>query len=559
MDAGTEGPAERAAGDPPRHGPTRHRARTGWLNAGRVAVAVVSVAALAVTGLEWTIKARADQGLVERQVDAIVAPDRTGAGGSALPTTVVPAGEYTPENILLLGSDTRAGTNGDEGNTDASTEDGVANSDTLMLAHISSDRHVTVLSIPRDTMIDAPQCLKWNSSTGELSDTQQNISRGERWHINSAYAVGGPQCTVRAVQNLTGLQIDRVIGIDFSGFKNMVDALGGITVDVCGPIIDAELGAVVAEGGVQVVRGDQALSLVRARKVQGDTDSDLSRIRRQQVVLSAILQQVTSAGTLLSPAKLDGFLQAFVTNTYTDNVSIDSLVALAESFGDLDPAKITFFTLPTISDPDDPDELIVDETKAPAVFEALRNDQRLPGEPGVSDSTATSPASPSTSAPAPSSAPPAVTVPPTVVVDPAAVSLAVVNSTGRTGMASSAAAELEAYGFVVDENDVRTGDRTVDGTVVEYGPGRLDDAVTVAAAVPGAAVAEVADLTGQVRLVLGTDHDGVLQEVTVGEATPDWVIVGAPVTATEPTAATPTTTLTEGDLAAVNAGQALCA
>ena len=201
-----------------------------------------------------------------------------------------------------------------------------------MIAHISGDRqHVTVLSIPRDTMIDAPTCKTWDAATGQLSENDYPVSEGDRWHINSAYSVGGPQCSVRAIQDLTGLKIDRVIGIDFAGFKNMVDALGGISVNVCGPIIDAELGAVVAAGGVQVIEGEQALSLVRARKVEGDTDSDLSRIRRQQIVLSAILQQVTSAGTLLNPAELDAFLQAFVPNTFTDNVTIDDLVTLAQS------------------------------------------------------------------------------------------------------------------------------------------------------------------------------------------------------------------------------------
>ena len=211
---------------------------------------------------------------------------------------------------------------------------------------------------------------------------------GDKWHINSAYSVGGPQCSVRAIQDLTGLKIDRVIGIDFAGFQNMVDALGGVTVNVCGPIIDGELGIVIGEGGVQTIQGNTALSLVRARKVEGDTDSDLARIRRQQIVLSAILQQVTSAGTLLNPAKLDAFLQAFVSNTFTDNVTIDDLVTLAQSFGTLDPSRVTFFTLPTVPSVYDSEALDPDETKAPAVFSALLNDQPLPGEPAATTTAA---------------------------------------------------------------------------------------------------------------------------------------------------------------------------
>ena len=170
-----------------------------------------------------------------------------------------------------------------------------------------------------------------------VSNSDQPVSAGEMWKITNAYAVGGPACTVKAVQQLTGLRIDRVIGIDFVGFQAMVDAVGGVEVNMCRPIIDAELGTVIPTAGEQLIHGDTALSLVRARKVEGDPTGDLGRIRRQQVVLSALLRQVTSAGTLLSPARLNAFLQAFVQNTYTDNVTVDDLVALAQSFGTPDP------------------------------------------------------------------------------------------------------------------------------------------------------------------------------------------------------------------------------
>ena len=211
------------------------------LIAGRIAIALVAVLVLTATGWEWAIKSRADSGIADRRINAIVSDDTNIA--TATGTAVPPPGSYSAENILLLGSDTRAGAaNTAAGGTDESTSDGVANSDSQMIAHISADRqHVTVLSIPRDTMIDAPTCKTWDATTGQLSDTTYPVSSGDRWHINSAYSVGGPQCSVRAIQDLTGLRIDRVIGIDFSGFKNMVSALGGITVNVCGPIVDSVL------------------------------------------------------------------------------------------------------------------------------------------------------------------------------------------------------------------------------------------------------------------------------------------------------------------------------
>ncbi len=536
--------------------PRRHRAPDGhhrWLIAGRIAVALVAVLVLTGTGLEWAIKSRADSGIVSRSVQAIVSDDTNIATATAMPTAPDEAGDtptYKPENILLLGSDTRSGAaNSAAGGTDASTRDDVANSDTQMIAHISADRqHVTVLSVPRDTLIDAPTCKSWDAATGKLSADNYPTNPGDRWHINSAYSVGGPQCSVRAIQDLTGLRIDRVIGIDFAGFQNMVDALGGVTVNVCGRIDDAELGVVVPAGGVQTIQGQQALSLVRARNVKGDKDSDLARIRRQQIVLSAILQQVTSAGTLLNPVKLDSFLQAFVSNTFTDNVTIDDLVALAQSFGNLDPARVTFFTLPTVPSTFDPEALEVDEKKAPVVFDALVNDRPLPGEPAATQASTAPPttAAPSTSeSPAPNSA---------KTVDPAGVDLKVVNVTGRTGVATEAMNLLNDAGFDVTENDLQAPDGQIDpGITIQYAPENLAAALTVAASVKGAALVPTAGRGDEVRLMLGRTYAGKVTPVRAGVAVTGTVAT----TAAQDAAAPPT--LTSGALASVNAGQALCA
>ncbi|WP_420122567.1 LCP family protein [Nakamurella sp.] len=523
-----------------------------------MAVALLAVMVLVVTGLEWTIKSRADSGILSRSVQAIVTDDPNLNTPTAVPTA---PGSFTPENILLLGSDTRAGAaNAAAGGTDASTSDGVANSDTLMIAHISSDRHVTVLSIPRDTMIDAPTCKIWDGATGELSDTTQPVSRGEKWHINSAYSVGGPQCTVRAVQDLTGLKMDRVIGIDFAGFQNMVDALGGITVNVCRPVVDGELGTVIPNGGVQTIQGDTALNLVRARKVEGDTDSDLARIRRQQIVLSAILQQVTSAGTLLNPGKLDGFLQAFVQNTFTANVTIDDLVALAQSMGNLDPSKVTFYTLPTVPSEYNPEALDPEQPAADEVFNALLNDQPLPGE-GGGTAAATTPALPSPSGDAGAAAGGLATG---TTVDPASIKLTVINVTGRSGVAGQAMDDLNAVGFDISDSDLQARpDEVQPDVTIEYDPTNLNAALTVAAAVPGATVVPVDGLGTSVRLLLGENYEGSV----------DAVSAGAKATATMGTATAPASssagssdgsggsggTAATTALTSINAGEALCA
>ncbi|HYN72349.1 MAG TPA: LCP family protein [Nakamurella sp.] len=543
----TPSPATGQTEVPGQHRQHAHSATHGLLIAGRVAVALVAVVVLLVTGWEWSIKARADSGILSRSVNAIVSDDSNVSTATAAPA---PAGGFQAENILLLGSDTRSGANGDASNSDSSTSDGVANSDTLMVAHISADRqHVTVLSIPRDTWIDAPTCKQWDANTGQLSDADYPVSRGDQWHVNWAYSVGGPQCTVRAVQDLTGLQIDRVIGIDFSGFKNMVDALGGITVDVCGPIVDRELQTVVAAGGVQTIGGEQALSLVRARNVIGDTDSDLARIRRQQIVLSSILQQVTSAGTLFNPSKLDAFLQAFVQNTFTDSVTIDDLGVLAQSFGTLDPSRVTFFTLPTTPSTSDDGALDVDQSKAPEIFDALINDRPLPGEPAASET----PTTPGESTAATSASGEASGT--GVTVDPATVKLTIVNATGQSGVATSAMNELNGYGFAVTVNDLQLADETAQAAAtVEYAPENLDAALTVAAAVPGATLVPTDQLGSKVRLVLGESFDGPFSSVSAGVT-----VTGTVSPTSGAVSGSETPTLSSGELPAINAGDALCA
>ncbi len=163
--------------------------RYGWW-VGRTLVGVLALLTLFGVGLGWQIKHRADLGLAEHQVSALVPQSTSASSGSGRPVAAVAAGSttfrlptstqrsssaaaptaYTAQNILLVGSDSRAGTNAAIGGTDASTNN-VANSDVVMIAHISADRqHVTVLSIPRDTMVPAPTCRWWNNNTGKYTD-----------------------------------------------------------------------------------------------------------------------------------------------------------------------------------------------------------------------------------------------------------------------------------------------------------------------------------------------------------------------------------------------------
>src|SRR5207244_1268469 len=149
--------------------------------------------------------------------------------------------------------------------------------------------------------------------------------------LNTAYAIGGPRCLTKWVQQLTGMRINHFVGIDFSGFKDMVDAVQGVTVHLDKPIKDSVLGMVVSQTGDVTISGDQALSCVRARHVIGDPTSDYGRIKRQQEFIGALMTKVMSHGVLTNPTQLSDFVTAFAKATFGDNIGVDQMLTLAQS------------------------------------------------------------------------------------------------------------------------------------------------------------------------------------------------------------------------------------
>jgi len=520
---------------------------------GHIVVAVISAFVLIVTGVYWNIRTTGDQDLKDNSVDigsgdnsmVTARPSTTDVNGNVVPAT------YEAENFLLVGSDTRSGANnidGSEGDLD-----GVANTDSIMLLHISADRqHIYAVSMPRDMWAPNVECNSYDQTTNTYGGPAQSNDL-EKQHINSFYGVGGPKCLVDAVENLTQLNISHYIQIDFSGFQAMVDALGGIIVNVCRPIIDETLGTVIPTAGEQGIGGATALSLARARKVQGDTESDLARIHRQQVLLSTILRKVKSAGVLLDPGMLGDFVTAFTQNTTTAGINFNSLMTLAESLGDLDPSKVTFFTLPTVADPEDTSDrgsMFIDEDTAAPLLDAIRNDQPLPG----ADATTAENTTPPTTGP----------VVATFSVDPAAVDLRVVNVAGVSGVAGQAATELNELGFDVSESDLLKSDETEAGITVHYSPGNEAAALTAAAAAPGSTLVAEDGLGSAVELHLGEGWESsTFTAVTVGAEIPATLLAQVPegsagqvASVTGSTDSSGSTTATE--IQQVNAGDASC-
>lgn len=210
-----------------------------------------------------------------------------------------PAGAEKTRNLLLVGVDTGAGS----GDTGASSA--------IMVMHLAADRRsATVVSIPRDSWVEVP---------GRGAD-----------RLSSAYASGGPSLLVRSVERLTGLRMDNFVLVDFAGFRDITDAVGGV--DVRQP------------GGVRALDGEATLAYLRERSGGA---GDLRRIERQQQVMKALMARVGSRSLLSSPA---GTLR--IADSVARSLSVDetldrgALRSLAFSLRSLKPDQVTFRTTP---------------------------------------------------------------------------------------------------------------------------------------------------------------------------------------------------------------------
>jgi LCP family protein required for cell wall assembly len=357
-----------------------------------------------------------------------------------------------------------------------------------MIAHVPANRQrVVIVSFPRDLEVDRPECESFDPATAQYGAVQPGEPKVK---INTAYRVGGPKCVTKMVQQLTGLQINHFVGVEFDGFKAMVDAVDGVQVCVERPLKDAELGTIVKEAGTEVtLTGDQALNFVRARKVQGDPTSDYGRIQRQQRFLSALLRKAMSSQVLLDPGKLTDFVDAFTKSTFGDNVGVDQLILLGQSLQELEAGRVTFITVPTVGEANNRgnEVLRVNETKT--LFEAIRQDKPLPGETPPPSGGAT-----------PASADPAAQP-----VDPKTIKVQVLNGGNTTPrIATKTSDKLKDLGFEVVRVD--NGPK-VDKTVVMYGKDKAAAAQTLASSV-GAQMQEDPSAGGALMLVLGPDYDG---------------------------------------------------
>ena len=266
-----------------------------------------------------------------------------------------------PMNILLLGSDTREGQSGHIGGETPGL------SDTTILLHLSADRkHAYGVSLPRDAMVQRPDCTKEDGTTvpGELA------------MFNTAYAEAGPGCTQRTVEQLTGIRVDHFVVVKFDGFKYMVNALGGVPICVPEEVND-DIGKIHLAQGAYDATGDQALDYVRLRH-QLSENGDIGRMKRQQVFLASMANKAISAGTLANPVKLYKFLDAATKSLITDPslANVKDLGNMANQVRNIGLKNIQFITVPWETYQPDHNR-VVWAPEANRLWRLLRNDKEL--------------------------------------------------------------------------------------------------------------------------------------------------------------------------------------
>ncbi|MFB6956653.1 LCP family protein [Streptomyces sp. NPDC056309] len=271
------------------------------------------------------------------------------------------------ENILVLGSDTRAGGNKKLG---GGTDDGSARSDTAMIVHVyEGHKKADVVSIPRDTLVDRPECTDAKGGTHAAAHDAM---------FNESYSTGGAACAVKTVESMTGLRMDHYLEVDFSGFRKLVDELGGVPVTTTRNIDDPR-SHLDLKAGTHTLDGQQALGLVRTRHGVGD-GSDLGRIQLQQAFVKALADQVKHIGVLTNPKKLYDLADT-ATKTVTadsDLGSVNALIAFADGLKSINSSHMTMVTMPVRYDPANPNRVLVEKAKAQQIWNALKSDRPIP-------------------------------------------------------------------------------------------------------------------------------------------------------------------------------------
>ncbi|CBH49366.1 LytR family transcriptional regulator [Rhodococcus hoagii] len=441
----------------------------------QIAVAVVAVLVLVITGFAW------------RSVDSLRSNLATIGGlglGGAKDGAV---------DILLVGTDSRTDAHGNplsqaELDSLRAGEEVASNTDTIILVRVPNDgSSATAISIPRDAYVDVPGLgkSKINAAYGATKEAERQklIEDGESEKTaENESSQAGREALIKSVANLTGVTVDHYAEIGLLGFVLLTDAVGGV--DVClNAAVDEPLSGAKFPAGEQTLSGPNALSFVRQR--HNLPRGDLDRIVRQQVFMASLVREVLSAKTLTSPGKLNQLSAAVKRSVVLD--SDWDIIEFATQLQDLAGGKVRFETIPVvdINGMTDYGESIVQvDPKAVRKYVAS-----LAGEEPAEDDTTTS------------------TTPTTMPdIDVSSVTVDVANDSSISGLASTVAATLEDEGFGLGDVGNNTGKSVSRSTVfANKSDSQAGQAVSVTlGGLPIEADSSLA--SGEVRVVLAGDY-----------------------------------------------------
>jgi LCP family protein required for cell wall assembly len=390
------------------------------------------------------------------------------------------------QNILVYGDDNRAGLTPHQQYVLRTGHDQSNNTDTIMLVHISPGRHrLTVISIPRDTMVPVYECDSGPGYTGQQANPAGAVQ------INSLLQIGGPTCLWKTVEQLTGVRIDHFIGIGMLGFVKVVNDLGGV--NVCVPFnVKDSVSGLNLKAGEQHISGIQALAFWRTREALGD-GSDLQRIQRDQFMSAQVVKGVLHSGLLSNPIRLLRIVSDAAASMTTDaGMSVSDLVQIGQSFSDLSGHNVQFITMPNEPWKQNANRVQPMQPQAGKVFRAVARDMSVPKVSTTPGPSATGGAQ-------------------VLTTSPGNVNVKVLNGSGVSRLAKMAAVGLTSRGF----NVTGTGDApnfAYIKSVIEYSTTADMPAVnTLKKELTDVTSRQVPSIApGTVDLILGSDFTGLV-------------------------------------------------
>ncbi|MEU6353214.1 LCP family protein [Streptomyces sp. NPDC047072] len=338
---GHDGPGDYGGGRGPRR-PANWRKRIKW-------TAIVVITGLIVTTVGTYFWADSK---LNREVDLSKVIDRPEQGDGT--------------NYLIVGSDSRAGLSSEQKKQLHTGSAEGKRTDSMMILHTGSNGD-TLISLPRDSDVEIPTFV--GSESGKTYK-----GTGRHVKLNAAYAEDGPELLVRTVEYNTGLKIDHYVEIGFAGFANIVDAVGGVEIDIPkGGMKDTKSGADF-KAGKQTLNGDQALAFVRTRYALAG--SDLDRTKNQQKFLNALASQVATPSTILNPFKLYPTMGAGLDSLIVDkDMSLYDLASMFWAMKGVNGGDGTSMNMPISGSTGG--NLLWDKAKVKTLVDELKNDEKV--------------------------------------------------------------------------------------------------------------------------------------------------------------------------------------